>query len=262
MGKINVKETEANFTYRMINSQDIVSDDSYQRPVDYRRVKKIVSGFNPQLVNPIKVSKRDGKYYVFDGQHTLRALVLRNDEKDLPVECKVYENLTKEQEAKLFSEQNGFSKGVDINAKLKALYVAGDVNIIELKSGIEKAGFIFDFSNSKGNRKIVCCRTVYDIYRKSSIETLQKVLQIIMEAWGGESDSIRKEIISGVYLFHVKYEGEYDERTLVDKLRKTAAVKIVRDGSASISGGNKRFARQILNIYNKGGRTRKLDDRF
>lgn len=262
MAKATNKEPEINFTYRMINSQDIVSDDSYQRPVDYRRVKKIVSGFNPQLVNPIKVSKRDGKYYVFDGQHTLRALVLRNGDKDLPVECKVYEGLTKEQEAKLFSEQNGFSKGVDINAKLKALYIAGDVSIIELKEGIEKAGFIFDFSSSKANRKIVCCRAVYDIYRKSSIETLQKVLQIILEAWSGESDSVRKEIINGIYLFHITYEGEYNEQTLVEKLRKTAAVKIVRDGTASISGGNRRFARQILNVYNKGGRTRKLEDRF
>lgn len=63
-----------NYEYKQVNSAFIVIDEDYQRELDQNRVKRIVANFNPDLVNPIKVSYRNGKYYVFDGQHTLAAL--------------------------------------------------------------------------------------------------------------------------------------------------------------------------------------------
>lgn len=56
--------------YSQINSKSIISEPSYQRMVDFSRVKKIVSNFNPNLVNPIKVSFRDGKDHMFCTQFT------------------------------------------------------------------------------------------------------------------------------------------------------------------------------------------------
>lgn len=67
-----------NYEYKQVNSAFIVIDEDYQRELDQNRVKRIVAKFNPDLVNPIKVSYRNGKYYVFDGQHTLAALKMRN----------------------------------------------------------------------------------------------------------------------------------------------------------------------------------------
>jgi hypothetical protein len=84
-----------NYEYKQINSAFILSDPDYQRTLDVNRVKRIVANFNPNLVNPIKVSLRNGKYYVFDGQHTLAALKMKNNNQNLLVECKVY-RLTKE----------------------------------------------------------------------------------------------------------------------------------------------------------------------
>lgn len=40
--------------------------------------------------NEPKVSFRNGRYYVTDGQHTIEARILRNGGKDLPILCKVY----------------------------------------------------------------------------------------------------------------------------------------------------------------------------
>ena len=91
---------------QMVNSRNMVVDYDYQRPLDPIRVKKIAGHFNPCLVNEVKVSYRDGKYYIFDGQHTTAALRLRNAG-DLDISCKVFYGLTREDEAKLFSQQNG-----------------------------------------------------------------------------------------------------------------------------------------------------------
>lgn len=250
------------YKYGKISSEKIISDKAYQRELDSRRVKKIVNNFNPKLVNPIKVSLRNGQYYVFDGQHTLKALVLRNNGKDLLVECKIYENLTQEQEAELFAEQNGISKNVDISSKMKAKHLSGDKEIRELKDGIESLGIKFDFSKNKENNKIICYNTVYKIYKQNSIDFLKEVLQIIMESWGKDECGLRKEIISGISIFCKTYDGKYKREELIRKLKKVSAVYILREGSISSYGGDKRFARQILNVYNKGKGAKKLEDKF
>lgn len=250
------------YKYGKLNSDKILSDKEYQRPLDTRRVKRIVDNFNPKLVNPVKVSHRDDKYYVFDGQHTLKALVLRNGGKDLPVECKIYENLTQEQEAELFAEQNGISRTVDIASKMRAKHLAGDKEISELKKGIESTGILFDFSKNKAANKIICYNAVFKIYKQHQIEWLKDILQIILEAWNGDEESLRKEIISGISIFCDTYKGNYDRSELIRKLSKVSAVQILRDGSVTRYGGDKRFARQILNIYNKKRTSNRLEDKF
>lgn len=250
------------YKYGRINSSQIIADKAYQRPLDTKRVKKIVNDFNPKLVNPIKVSLRGGKYYVFDGQHTLRALVLKNGGKDLAVECKIYEGLTQEQEADLFAEQNGISKAVGIADKMRAMYLSGNKDIKELKEGIDSIGIVFDFSKNKASNKIICYNAVYRIYKKDSIYSLMETLQIIIEAWNGHEDSLRKEIISGMHIFRKVYDGKYNREELVRKLTKVSAAYILREGSAFRSGGDKRFARQILNIYNRNKGGKKLEDKI
>lgn len=215
-----MKANNNKYKYGKLNSGQIVSDKSYQRTLEAKRVKDIVDNFNPKLVNPIKVSFRDGKYYVFDGQHTLKALVLRNGNKDLLVECKIYQGLTQEQEAELFAEQNGLSKAVDIAAKMRAKHLAGDKEINELKQCINNLGIVFDFSKSKGSNKIVCYNAVYKIYKKYSAFFLAEVLQIILAVWNGDEDSLRKEIISGMAIFCNTYSGQYDRAELIKKVKK------------------------------------------
>lgn len=62
--------------YRMmvIDSSEIIAPrEDYQRELKSERVKRIVSNFDERIANEPKVSYRDGKYYVFDGQHTIDA---------------------------------------------------------------------------------------------------------------------------------------------------------------------------------------------
>ena len=59
--------------WRLVKPKEINIDPLYQRNLDEKRVAKMVKQYNPNLVNPPKVSFRDGKYWVFDGQHTIDA---------------------------------------------------------------------------------------------------------------------------------------------------------------------------------------------
>ena len=55
----------------------------YQRGVQRKRVEMIAADFNEYVANEPKVSFRNGKYYVVDGQHTIEGRILRNGGKDL-----------------------------------------------------------------------------------------------------------------------------------------------------------------------------------
>ena len=79
---------EPNYEMRTIDTSVlIIPRDTYQRPLQSDEVKEIIAEYNPYLRNEPKVSFRDGKYYVFDGQHTLVALLEMNNGKHFPILC-------------------------------------------------------------------------------------------------------------------------------------------------------------------------------
>ena len=98
----------------------------YQRGVERKRVELISREFNEYIVNEPKISFRNGRYYVTDGQHTIEARILRNGGKDLPILCKVYTGLTMQQEALFFAEQNGHAAPLTAGIRLRAKVVGGD----------------------------------------------------------------------------------------------------------------------------------------
>ena len=96
---------------------------------------------DPRLVNEVKVSFRDGKFYVFDGAHTLSALKRIHGEEAFMVDCKVYYGLSYEDEAYLFALQSGESKDVAFNTRLRALMISGSQEATDFRAHTARAGF-------------------------------------------------------------------------------------------------------------------------
>lgn len=245
-----------------IMSNKIKSDTRYQRELDMSRVKKIVKQYNPNLVNEPKVSKRDGLYYVFDGQHTIKVLEMMNHGNPVLVTCKVFEGLTVEDEAILFSEQNGLEKIPKTSDKFKALYFAKDIDVVSMKNAIEKSGVRCDFTNGKGKNKVCCYKSVYKIYMNYGDERLTRIMNLIRDAWDGEDNSFCKEIIEGLNIFIEKYDGLFFDYDLVKSLSPISPIQIIRDGKLSSSPGSKKYAECILRQYNKRRSTKKLEGSF
>lgn len=246
--------------YLKIWAKYLISDPAYQRTVDMNRVKRIVSEFNPNLVNPIKVSRRGGQYYVFDGQHTLSALKMVYGAKgNFKVNCLVYEGLTQKEEAELFAEQTGISRKVKANAKFKALCVAGNEEIIRWKNVTEHMGVKMDFSEGKARYKIVACTKAYRIWNNTTEREYREILEIIIKAWNGEAESFNTEILGGVYEFYKQYKGQFKKEILSKQLSKVSPMYIIREGKLSSIGADKRFAKQIAYAYNKNLRSNRIN---
>ena len=98
---------ECTFTYQIVNSALLFPCMEYQRLLHTEKVASIAENFSEYIANDPKVSFRDGRYYVFDGQNTVEARRACNGGKDLPIRCKVFLGLSKEDEATLFALQTG-----------------------------------------------------------------------------------------------------------------------------------------------------------
>ena len=103
-----------------VSSRDLEIPEAYQRRLNTDRVAMIVSRFDERIANEPKVSYRDGRYFVFDGQHTVSARKQMNGNADLPILCKVYYGMTEQDEALLFAMQTGDSAALTPSAKLRA----------------------------------------------------------------------------------------------------------------------------------------------
>lgn len=80
-----------------------VPRNTYQRDQKLRQINDISKDFDERVANEPKVSYRDGRYFVFDGQHTIAARVHRNGGDPLPILCKVYFGMTEKEEARCIS---------------------------------------------------------------------------------------------------------------------------------------------------------------
>lgn len=123
--------------YKRISTKQIYIDPLYQRDLDNAKVQRIVKNFDPLKLNPLKVSFRDGRYYVFDGQHTRAALIRMNNGRDCLVPCRVYYGLTRVDEMNLFLAQTGESSPVAIAQKYRALFNFGDRDITDMVHACE-----------------------------------------------------------------------------------------------------------------------------
>lgn len=250
------------YEYKQVNTRDIFIDPIYQRELKQSKVSKIVRAFNPYLVNAIKVSYRDGKMFVFDGQHTVAALKARRGGRDCMVDCKVFYGLTRLDEMELFIQQNGESSAVATREKFKALYNMGDPDICGMVRACEMSGLVCDFVAAKAPNRILAVNTIFKAYKQLNEEEFKDMLMIIKEAWRGIPDSLTAEIIGGMTRFYLAYRGDFNRKRLVSCLSKSSPIAIVRDGKVSATSGPVRFARVILGIYNRKTQNGRLEDRL
>lgn len=75
--------------FEQIPIKNLVSNQEYQRNLSMRHVRQAAQNFDLYQINPVKVSRRDGVNYVFNGQHTIEIVALVSGSRDTPVWCMV-----------------------------------------------------------------------------------------------------------------------------------------------------------------------------
>lgn len=192
---------ECKFAYRMVNSALLIPCIEYQRMLRMEKVSQIAENFSEYIANEPKVSYRDGRFYVFDGQNTVEARRTCNGGKDVTIRCKVFYGLTKEDEATLFAIQTGNATCLTAGERLRANLVAENPDALYFVGITSNAGMEFAYDGIRAPWKIYCIETAYELYKQYGCERYVEMLRIINEAWKGNVDSYLAGVIRGVARF-------------------------------------------------------------
>ena len=254
------------YSFELVPARLLTVNRGYQRDAKSAEINGIVANFDYHLVNPVKTVKRDGYYYIWDGQQTATALHTKFGAEYL-VPCLVYYDIdTSKEEAMLLVGGNtngGRGKKLTPLEIWKALIWADDPTSLHIKQILDEVGISVTTGGARRAKyttsSVGAIRYAYKVLTEKQFV---QMLNIIKSAWGGDTDSLSATVIKAVTKFVKVYDGKYDERNLVRRLSKHAPIEIIRNGRASLSKGDTKWAREILAIYNNGTTVNRLPDIF
>ena len=176
-------------------------DTNYQRDLNLSKVRYIVNNFDPDLVGIPQVSYRDGMLFVFDGQHTIKALSLVNNDPAYPIVCKVYYGLSEEEEAELFHKFNTSRTPINAISIIKAQAAYGDEKIKSFLHCTKSAGFIIDPTKPRNCRYgIRAVRTALNCFSSLGAENYKFMLALLRKTWRGERWSLNQNMLNAMEL--------------------------------------------------------------
>jgi len=245
---INTRAT--NQRIELIPLKDI-DPSGYQRTTSGLQVVNIVKRFDEAKLGTLTVSKRDGRYYIIDGTHRVRALRTIGY---THAPCVVLTGLTYEQEAEYFRKQNQDKRLLTPGDLFKAGLASGDEQCVKIHKIVESNGFHI----GKGNKdfyKIASIHTLYTISEEYGYDVLDITLFLIANTWNGIARATQSESLLGVAEFVSRFGlADFAER-LHDKFAViwydyTEAMRV--HGSVGSTTSRKKFCRILVAHYNKG----------
>ena len=235
--------------FEKIPIKNLVSCQDYQRSLSEAQILKIVREFDLYQINLVKVSRRDGTNFVFDGQHTIEAVALKSGSRETPVWCMIFDHLCYEHEAHIFAEQQKHHRPVSPYDTFNA----------HLESGSEKHLLIRDLvysynlelgSTQKRHGVICAIAALENIFDTYGYHVLDKVLRILVSTWEGEMYSLTGNMLNAVARMIAAYGDSLNEETFKERLGLVPMKTIIRIARERRPGALG-YAEAMLLFYNK-----------
>lgn len=259
-----------NPTIKVLRLDHLTVDPAVQRGLDEGWVsrKLAAEGFRPEAMGVPVVSHRDnGAYHVIDGQHR-RALAVQAGHPELEVECQVHEGLTRAEEAAMFRLLND-RRSVQILDKFVVRVVEGDPTAVALNKLLRKHGWTVGAGKNDGRfAAVAALETVYRgarIRKGEQPDSVDLLLSIVTTAWGHKIEAVRGEIVHGLGMVLLQYEGQLDLAKIINELAAHEGGPLGLVGKAkglyALRGGrvSDAMADVIVGLHNKSKRKRLPD---
>ena len=216
-----------NVHFEQIPIKNLVSNQDYQRSLSRSHIARAAENFDLYQINPVKVSRRDGINYVFNGQHTIEIVALVSGSRETPVWCMIYDDLCYEHEADIFANQQKYVKSLQPYEVFMANIEAGNDAQLMIRSLVESYGLTL--GTKKGHNVICAISTLEAIYEKSGYHGLSRVLQLIIGAWEGDLNSFSANILNAVARLISIYGDTLDDEIFVDRLGRISVKQLTRN---------------------------------
>lgn len=238
--------------FELVPIKDLVSNQEYQRNLSMIHVKKAVENFDLNQINPIKVSRRDGINYVFNGQHTAEIVAMASGSRETPVWCMIYDDLVYAEEADIFANQMKNVKSLQPIEIFKANCEAGNNKELMIKGLVESYNLRIAANSNPGT--ISAVSALEKIYDKYGYDVLDRVLKLIIITWEGEAKSFSANMLNGVARLVITYGSKLKEDIFKEKLCEIS-IKEISKTAKDRRAGSLGYAEAMLIYYNKKMRT-------
>ena len=236
-----------NVHFEQIPIKDLVSNQDYQRNLSLGHINRAAENFDLYQINPVKVSRRDGVNYVFNGQHTIEIVALVSGSRETPVWCMIYDDLSYTAEANIFANQQKFVKPLQPYEVFNANVEAGNDTQLIIKSLVESYGLTI--GNKKGPGIICAVSTLENIYTNYGMQTLNRTLRLIIGAWEGDLHSFSANILNAVAKLISVFGDGLNDDIFKEKLGAVSVKQLTRVAKERKSGCMG-FAETVIIEYN------------
>ena len=236
-----------NVYFEKIPIKNLVSNQDYQRNLSQSHIERAAENFDLYQINPVKVSRRDGINYVFNGQHTIEIVALVSGSRETPVWCMIYDDLSYSHEADIFANQMKFVKALVPYEVFMANIEAGNEDQLMIRDLVESYGMTIGTKRVPGN--ICAVSTLESIYNKYGYHVLNRVLRLIIATWEGDVNSFSANVMNAVAKLCVVYKDQLNEDTFRDKVG-AVSIKLLTRTAKERRAGSMGFAEAMILEYN------------
>ena len=213
-------------SFELIPIKNLVSNPDYQRPLSESHIRKALEEFDVYQINPVKVSRRDGINYVFDGQHTIEIVASESGSRETPVWCMIYDDLKYTEEAHIFADQQKHVKNLVPYETFIAHIEAGDEKQKMIEATVKSYGL--NITNSQAINGICAISTLEKIYDRYGQKILDSTLRLAIATWEGETNSLSGNVLMGIAKIIVAYGDSLREDVFKDHVGKMSVKSIIR----------------------------------
>ena len=237
-----------NVHFEQIPIKNLVSNQEYQRNISQQHVLNATEHFDLYQINPVKVSRRNGVNYVFNGQHTVEIVALASGSRDTPVWCMIYDDLNYEHEADIFANQMKFVKPLRPYEVFMANIEAGNQEQLLIRDLVES------YSLSIGqvrNYGVICAvSTLENIYEKFGYHVLDRTLRLCVGAWEGDINSLSSNMLNGIARLVIAFGDAIKDDFFKERVGDMP-VKLLARTAKERRPGSLGFAEAMLMAYNR-----------
>jgi hypothetical protein len=234
--------------FEQIPIKNLVSNQEYQRNLSESHIRRTVENFDLYQINPVKVSRRNGINYVFNGQHTIEIVSLISGSRNTPVWCMVYDELDYKQEADIFANQQKYVRPLQPYEIFMANVEAGNDEQLIIKSLVESYGLAITPRRAPGG--ICAVATLGYIHQRYGFHVLDRTLRLCIGTWEGDVNSLAAGMLKGIAHLIVAFGDTMRDDIFKEKVGAFSVREIVRTAKER-KAGSIGYAEAMLIAYNK-----------
>ena len=233
--------------FEKIPIKNLVSNQEYQRKLSEAHIRRAAANFDIHQINPVKVSRRDGINYVFNGQHTVEIVAAVSGSRDTPVWCMIYDDLSYTHEADIFANQMKYVRALNPYEIFKANIEAGNDKQLIIQALVESYGLTIGLKRKPCT--ICAVSTLECLFDKYGYHVLSQTLRLIIGTWEGDSNSFSANILNAVARLIVAYGDSLDDDCFKSKLGAISIKQLSRNAKER-RPGCMGFAEAMVIEYN------------